>query len=146
MPAGGPASTHLRSRLAVENVLLGAAPCSVAFRASIAIGAQSRAFRFLVRLVERLPVLTVPAWRTHRTAPIDERDMVELLARAATSQEVCGQSLDIAGPDVVAYGELIDRIRHHMLVARPDAPVLPRLSSPRSRAGSRRPLPARSML
>ena len=30
------------------------------------------------------------------------------------------QSLDVGGPDVVSYGELIDRIREHMLVDRPD--------------------------
>jgi uncharacterized protein YbjT (DUF2867 family) len=119
VPAGGPASAHLASRLAIENILLGSSECSVAFRASIVIGAGSRSFRFLVRLVERLPVLAVPAWRTYRTRPIDERDVVELLARAATSDRVCGQSLDIGGPDVVSYGELIDRIRDHMLVARP---------------------------
>ena len=119
LPATGPASAHLASRLAVENILLAASPCSVAFRASIVIGARSRSFRFLVRLVERLPVLAVPAWRTNRTRPIDERDMVELLARAATSERVCGQSLDVGGPDVVSYGELIERIRDLMLVGRP---------------------------
>src|SRR5205807_1830334 len=64
MPNGGPASRHLTSRLAVENILLGAAPGSVAFRASIVIGAHSRSFRFLVRLVERLPVMAVPAWHS----------------------------------------------------------------------------------
>jgi nucleoside-diphosphate-sugar epimerase len=72
-----------------------------------------------VRLVERLPVLAVPAWRTHATTPIDERDVIEMLARAATSDKVCGQSLDIGGRDTVTYGELIDRIADHMLVARP---------------------------
>jgi uncharacterized protein YbjT (DUF2867 family) len=119
VPDAGPVSAHLASRLAVENILLAASPCSIAFRASIVIGARSRSFRFLVRLVERLPVLAVPAWREHRTRPIDERDVIELLARAATREEVCGQSLDIGGPDTVTYGELIDRIRHHMLVERP---------------------------
>ena len=119
LPAGGPASAHLASRLAVENILLGATPCSVAFRASIVIGTHSRSFRFLVRLVERVPVLVVPAWRENRTSPIDERDVLELLARAATTDSVCGSSLDIAGPDVVTYAELIDRIREHMLVSRP---------------------------
>jgi uncharacterized protein YbjT (DUF2867 family) len=117
--AGGVLSPHLASRLAVENIVLAASPCSVAFRASIVIGARSRSFRFLVRLVERLPVLAVPAWREHRTRPVDERDVVELLARAATSELVCGQSLDIGGPDTVTYGELIDRISRHMLIARP---------------------------
>ncbi len=119
VPAGGPASAHLASRLAVEEILLSATPCSVAFRASIVIGAESRSFRFLVRLVERLPVLAVPAWSTHVTTPIDERDVIEMLARAATRDEVCGQSLDLGGPDTVTYGELIGRIGDHMLLARP---------------------------
>lgn len=119
VPATGHVSAHLSSRLDVERILLAAVPCGVAFRASIVIGARSRSFRFLVRLVERLPVLTVPAWRMNRTAPIDERDVIELLARAATYEEVCGCSLDAAGREVVTYGELIDRIRHHMLVGRP---------------------------
>ncbi|MBV8220288.1 MAG: NAD-dependent epimerase/dehydratase family protein [Solirubrobacterales bacterium] len=119
VPAGGPRSAHLTSRLAVEEILLSSAPCAVAFRASIVIGAGSRSFRFLVRLVERLPVLAVPAWRTHVTTPIDERDVTEILARAATSDEVCSQSLDLGGPDVVTYGELIDRISELLLVTRP---------------------------
>jgi uncharacterized protein YbjT (DUF2867 family) len=119
VPVAGEVSAHLSSRLEVERILLDAAPCTVAFRASIVIGARSRSFRFLVRLIERLPVLAVPAWRTNRTAPIDERDIVALLARAATSAEACGCSLDAAGPDVVTYGELIERIRDHMLVGRP---------------------------
>jgi uncharacterized protein YbjT (DUF2867 family) len=119
VPTSGAASEHLSSRLEVENILLAASPCSVAFRASIVIGSGSRSFRFLVRLVERLPVLAVPAWRTNRTTPIDERDVIDLLTAAATNDSVCGQSLDIGGPDLVTYGELIDRIRHHMLVGRP---------------------------
>jgi uncharacterized protein YbjT (DUF2867 family) len=119
VPADGPRSPHLGSRLDVERVLLSASPDSVALRASIVIGAGSRSFRFLVHLVERLPVLVVPAWHSHRTAPIDGRDMIELLARSATSSEIGGQSFDVGGPDVVSYGELIDRIRDHMLVNRP---------------------------
>jgi uncharacterized protein YbjT (DUF2867 family) len=119
VPADGHVSTHLSSRVEVERILLEAVPCAVAFRASIVIGARSRSFRFLVRLVERMPVLAVPAWRTNRTAPIDERDVIELLARAATSEDVCGCSLDAAGPEIVSYGELIDRIRDHMLLGRP---------------------------
>ncbi len=118
-PSSSEVSPHLRSRLEVEHALAQATPCSVALRASIVIGAGSRSFRFLVRLVERMPVLALPAWHTNRTAPIDERDMLELLARAATSDVVCGEVLDAGGPEVVTYAELIDRIRHHMLVGRP---------------------------
>jgi uncharacterized protein YbjT (DUF2867 family) len=64
-------------------------------------------------------VLVVPAWRRHRTAPIDERDVLAYLTAAATNERVSGCSLDIAGPDVVTYGDLIERIRDALLVSRP---------------------------
>lgn len=112
-------SPHLASRLAVERTLLDALPASIALRASIVVGAGSRSFRFLVRLIERMPFVALPAWGVNRTQPIDERDVIEALARAATSAAAAGRSLDVAGPDVVAYGELIERIRDHLLLRRP---------------------------
>jgi uncharacterized protein YbjT (DUF2867 family) len=119
VPDGGPISAHISSRLEVEKILCAATPGSVALRASIVIGARSRSFRFLVRLVERMPVLAVPAWQVNRTRPIDERDLVVMLAESATSDAAGGRSLDIGGPDVVTYGELIRRIRDLMLLGRP---------------------------
>jgi uncharacterized protein YbjT (DUF2867 family) len=119
VPADAPASPHLASRLEVERILLDAAPEAVAFRASIVIAAASRSFRFLVHLVERLPVLVLPAWRKHRTRPIDGRDVIEFLGRAAAAPGLAGRSLDIAGPDVVSYADMIERIREAMVVGRP---------------------------
>jgi uncharacterized protein YbjT (DUF2867 family) len=125
VPATAAPSPHLASRLAVEQALLDAAPETVALRASIVIGARSRSFRFLVRLIERMPVLALPGWRENRTQPIDERDVVELLASAATTELApdpgggFARSLDVAGPDVVSYRELIERIRDHLLLDRP---------------------------
>ena len=55
-----------------------------ALRASILVAARSRSFRFLVRLIERLPILALPAWRENRTQPIDGRDVLEFLTTAAT--------------------------------------------------------------
>jgi uncharacterized protein YbjT (DUF2867 family) len=119
MPAGERISAHISSRLEVERILLAATPDSVAFRASVLIGARSASFRFLVRLVERVPVLPVPAWGTHRSSPVDQRDAIELLARAATSDAVSGLSLDIRGREIVTYRELLERIVDEMLVLRP---------------------------
>jgi uncharacterized protein YbjT (DUF2867 family) len=120
VPAQRAASPHLASRLEVERTLLEAAPEAVALRASIVIGARSRSFRFLVRLLERVPVMPLPAWRDFRTQPIDGRDVTAFLASAGTSPAVAGRlSLDIAGPSVVTYGELVDRIRDALLVDRP---------------------------
>jgi uncharacterized protein YbjT (DUF2867 family) len=120
VPAGARPSPHLASRLAGEEVLLAAAAEAVALRASIVIGPTSRSFRFLVRLVERVPIMPLPAWREHRTQPLDVRDVVAYLLAAGTSDVVTGPlSLDIAGPDVVTYGELVDRIRDALLLERP---------------------------
>jgi nucleoside-diphosphate-sugar epimerase len=122
VPATYAASAHLASRREVEETLLGAAPQALALRASIVVGARSRSFRFLVRLVERVPVMPLPAWRDNRTQPIDGRDVLAYLLAAATSPAVDGPlSLDIAGPDVVTYGELVARIRDALLVGR--API-----------------------
>jgi uncharacterized protein YbjT (DUF2867 family) len=111
-------SRHLRSRAGVERALLAAVPGSVALRASIVIGARSRSFRLLVHLVERMRVLALPAWRSFRTQPIDERDVIEMLLACATAP-IGGRSLEIGGPDVLSYGEMVERIAELMLVGRP---------------------------
>jgi len=120
VPATGRPSPHLSSRVAVEEALLAAAPEAVALRASIVIGPTSRSFRFLVRLVERVPLIPLPAWRERRTQPVDIRDVVEFLLGAGTSEAIAGPlSLDVAGPDLVTYAELVERIREALLVERP---------------------------
>ena len=119
VPRTGAASAHLGSRLAVEEALLAGFDEAVALRASIVVGARSRSFRFLVRLVERLRALPLPPWREHRTRPIDERDVIAMLVAAATTEHARGGlSLDIAGPDTLTYGEMIERIADLMLVGR----------------------------
>ena len=120
VPSDRPPSEHLASRLAVEQALLSSAPEAVALRASIVISAQSRSFRFLVRLLERSPLLPLPDWRNFRTQPIDGRDVVAYLRAAGLSAAVEGKlTLDIAGPDGVTYGQLIQRIADAMLLSRP---------------------------
>lgn len=124
VPGGGASdgadrvSPHLRSRLEVEEILLSAVPASTALRASIVIGAGSASFRLLVRLVERLRVLPMPGWRHNRTQPVDERDVIEFLARTPEVPEAAGRSLDVVGPDVMTYGRMIERIAEAMGVGR----------------------------
>ena len=111
-------SAHLGSRLEVERILLAAVPASTALRASIVIGAGSSSFRILVRLVERLRVLPLPAWRGNRTQAIAERDVIEYLARTPALPDAAGRSLDIVGPDVLSYADMLDRIAEAMGVGR----------------------------
>ncbi|MGI8749444.1 MAG: NAD(P)H-binding protein, partial [Thermoleophilaceae bacterium] len=117
-PSDGPLSPHIASRVEVEEILLESAPSATALRASILIGARSSSFRMLVRLVERLRLLPLPGWRRNRTQPIAERDAIEYLARTPRVAGAAGRSLDICGPDVVSYGQIVRQIAESMGVGR----------------------------
>jgi len=102
----------------VEEILLESSPAATALRASILVGARSSSFRMLVRLVERLRVLPMPAWRMNRTQPIAERDAIEFLARTPEVPAAAGRSLDVTGPDVITYGAMMKQIAESMGVGR----------------------------
>jgi uncharacterized protein YbjT (DUF2867 family) len=112
-------SRHLASRYDVERILLAATPDSVALRASIVIGARSRSFRLLVRLVERLPLLALPPWARYRTQPIDGRDLTAMLGNAADVVLHDERTFDVAGPDLLSYQDMLERVAQAMLVSRP---------------------------
>jgi uncharacterized protein YbjT (DUF2867 family) len=112
------ASQHLASRQAVERILMAAVPDSLSLRASIVIGARSRSFRLLVRLLERMPIIALPGWQRFSTQPIDERDVTAMLLACASS-ELSGEVLEIGGPDILTYGEILSRIAELMLIGRP---------------------------
>ena len=128
----GPPSPHLASRLEVERILLDAVPGSTALRASIVIGAGSSSFRVLVRVVERLRVLPLPRWRANRTQPIDERDVIDFLARTPHVPAAAGRSLDVAGPDLLTYAEMIAHIAELMGVGRMPLDLATTLTPPAS--------------
>ncbi len=119
LPHAGHASRHLASRAEVEEILHAHIPDTVALRAAIVIGARSRSFRLMVRLVERMPVLTLPAWRRYHTQPIDVRDTVAMLAAAAHVKAAAGRTLEIGGPEALTYEALLQRIAELLLLPRP---------------------------
>jgi uncharacterized protein YbjT (DUF2867 family) len=123
VPELGPQSDHLSSRLEVEEILLGGLPRSTALRASILIGARSSSFGILVRLVSNLRLLPLPAWRTKRTQPIFEGDAIEYLARTPETPEAEGRSLDIVGPEVMSYADMVERIAEALGVGRMPLPL-----------------------
>lgn len=113
-----PISRHLASRLAVEETLLEAVPSSIAFRASMVVAGNSRSFVFLVRLIERLPVLAMPAWAHNRSYPIDGRDIIDFLVRAAGASDELAGSYDAIGPELMSHGQMMERIAEVMMVGR----------------------------
>jgi uncharacterized protein YbjT (DUF2867 family) len=105
-----PGSRHLRSRHATARLLREEGPPLTYFRAGMVVGAGSESFRTLQHLVARLPVMIAPAWLSTPTQPIAIDDVVAYLAAAPAVRESRGREVQIGGPDVLAYADMLDRM------------------------------------
>lgn len=127
------ASEHLRSRHRTALALAAEGPPLTYMRAAMVVGPESESYRTLRYLVKRLPAMISPSWLRTPTQPIAIDDAIEYLARAPSVPESCGREVQIGGPDVLAYGEMLDRMALAMgLRPRPQIPVpliSPRLSA-----------------
>ncbi len=100
-------SEHLTSRREVEHALaVGPVPVTV-LRAAMIIGSGSASFEILRYLVERLPVMITPRWVRTECQPIAVRNVLEYLVACPDVPETTGRTLDIGGPDILTYRELM---------------------------------------
>jgi uncharacterized protein YbjT (DUF2867 family) len=102
-----PESEHLRSREETGRTLADDGPPLTWFRAGMVIGADSESYRTLRYLVARLPVMLAPAWLRNRTQPIAIDDVLTYLVQASERSETAGREIQIGGPDVVTYSDLL---------------------------------------
>jgi uncharacterized protein YbjT (DUF2867 family) len=105
-----PGSKHLRSRHQTAVVLGDEGPPLTYFRASMVVGAGSESYRTLRYLVQRLPAMIGPAWLKTQTQPVAVADVLDYLAEAPQVPESAGREIQIGGPDVLSYGEMLDRM------------------------------------
>ena len=103
-------SEHLRSRHETAAVLAAEGPPLTYFRAAMVVGAGSESYRTLRYLVGRLPVMIAPSGLRTPTQPIGIEATVEYLRRAPEVPESAGREVQIGGPDVLSYGEMLDRM------------------------------------
>jgi uncharacterized protein YbjT (DUF2867 family) len=100
-------SEHLSSRREVERTLgKGSVPVTV-LRAAMIIGSGSASFEILRYLVERLPIMVTPRWVSTECQPIAVDNVLHYLIEAMEHREVVGRTLDIGGPEVGTYRELM---------------------------------------
>ncbi len=130
---GDDLSEHLSSRREVEEALASAGVPVTILRAAMIIGSGSASFEILRYLVERLPVMITPKWVTTQSQPIGIRNVLHYLVACLKTPETIGKTLDIGGPDVLTYRELMRIMTEALDLPRRwilPVPVLtPRLSS-----------------
>lgn len=125
-------SKHLSSRHEVGDELRRGATPTTELRAAMIIGSGSASFEMLRALVLRLPAMICPRWVNNRTQPIAICDVLSYLTGCLENPATAGLVLDIGGPDVLTYKDMMTRfakilgLRRWILVV----PVLtPRLSA-----------------
>jgi uncharacterized protein YbjT (DUF2867 family) len=107
---GDDASEHLQSRHQTAQVLAAEGPPLTYFRAAMVVGAGSESYKTLRYLVGRLPVMITPGWLRTETQPIGIDATVEYLRRAPEVPQSEGREVQVGGPDVLSYADMLDRM------------------------------------
>ena len=103
-------SAHLRSRRETGLRLASTSVPVTTLRAAIVVGRGSAAFETIVSLVDRLPAMITPRWVSTRTQPVALDDVVAYLAGVCGLEAARGEELDVGGPEVMTYREMMERI------------------------------------
>lgn len=107
VPEEGEITEHLTSRAEVGRVFLDAAVPAVELRAGMVVGRGSASFDLLETAVRWLPVVVGPSWLNRSMQPIALADLLHYLVAAAALPADVNRSLDVGGPDVVRYRDLL---------------------------------------
>lgn len=106
----GPPSEHLKSRLAVGEILRSGSVPAVELRASMVIGRGSASWQIVRDLAVRLPVMVLPRWLNSRTRPVALSDVVAALIGAADLPLEHSEWFDVPGPEVMSGQQILERI------------------------------------
>jgi len=103
-------SEHLKSRLAVGDILRAGPVPTVELRASMIVGVGSASWQIVRDLAMRLPAMLLPSWTASRTCPIALDDAIVALVRALDVPIAKSEWFDIPGPDVVSGRQILSTI------------------------------------
>ncbi|TFV81038.1 SDR family oxidoreductase [Microbacterium sp. dk485] len=107
-PDDVPLSPHLRSRVEVGQILLDSGVPTLVLQAGVVIGSGSASFEMVRHLTDVLPYMPAPRWVRNRIQPIAVRDVLHYLLGAARVDPAVNRAVDIGGPDVLRYGQMMN--------------------------------------
>jgi uncharacterized protein YbjT (DUF2867 family) len=126
-------SEHRTSRREVEHIRADAAFEPTSLRAAIIVGDGSASFEMVRQSTVRLPVMVTPQWVDTPCQHIAIDDVVTYLAEVLDVPELAGRTVEIGGPEVMSYKEVMARTAEIVTGRRPvivPVPVLtPKLSA-----------------
>ncbi len=115
-------SPHMYARQQVGQTLRAGDVPVTELRAGIVLGAGSASYE-LLRAAAASPVALAAPITASRTQPVAEADLLDVLVAVLDDPRARWETLDIGGPDVLTYREVVARLR--ALQGRRAAPVLP---------------------
>ncbi|MGX1696372.1 SDR family oxidoreductase [Microbacterium keratanolyticum] len=101
-------SAHLSSRVHVGEIFLESGVPTLVLQAGVVIGSGSASFEMIRHLTEVLPYMPAPKWVRNRIQPIAVRDVLHYLLGAARVDPSVNRAVDIGGPDVLRYGQMMN--------------------------------------
>ncbi|HAE55581.1 MAG TPA: DUF2867 domain-containing protein [Acidimicrobiaceae bacterium] len=105
---GNDKSDHLSSRHRVGRLLASGETPVTELRAAVIIGSGSASFEMLRSLVEVLPFMVVPKWVSQTLCqPVAISDVLDDLVFVLNRPEFYDRTIDIGGPDVVTYQDMM---------------------------------------
>ncbi len=125
-------SDHLRSRQNTGSALRSSGVNVIEFRAGVIVGAGSASFEMIRYLTERVPVMICPQWVFTRTQPISIGNVLDYLIAAIEHEIDEDLVLEIGGPEILTYGDMLRGYAEARGLSRWIIPVpvlTPRLSS-----------------
>jgi uncharacterized protein YbjT (DUF2867 family) len=99
-------SSHLRSRLEVEQVLTDSGAPTLSLRAAMVVGGGSTSFEIMRQLSDRMPVQVLPTWMDSQVEPVAVTDVVAALVGALRAPAV-SRAIDIGSGERMSYAALL---------------------------------------
>lgn len=101
-------SPHLRSRHLTGAILGASGLGTIEFRASIILGEGSLSFEMIKAISERFPFRPQMSLLSQPCQPLGLEDLLQYLEKALDVPNEGQKIIEIGGPDVSSYGELLD--------------------------------------
>jgi uncharacterized protein YbjT (DUF2867 family) len=103
----GHIAPHMRSRIETGHVLREGQVPVTEFRAGVIIGSGSISFEMIRFMTELFPVVLGPLWMKNKSQPIAIQNVIDYLLAAVTNPHGRGGVLEIGGPSIATYGDLM---------------------------------------